>query len=113
MDYRLIEYLYSIPSDYKIRKGYTKAILRDGLDGILPETIQKRKSKLGFSTPQEIWMTGKLRPFFESYFEKMQNPYFDSEAISDGFKGYPKNGISSDFFFRLYSFDNWYQKNFN
>ncbi len=113
MDYRLVEFLYSISSDYKIRKGYTKAILRDGLDGILPKAIQNRKSKLGFSTPQDIWMTGKLKLLFEDYFAKMQNPYFETKAIYESFKKYPENGVSSDFFFRIFCFDKWYQKHFN
>ena len=113
MDYRLIEYLYSIPSDYKIRKGYTKAILRDGLDGILPKAIQNRKSKLGFTTPQDMWMSGNLRSLFQDHFKTMKNPYFETESIYESFNKYPENGISSDFFFRIYCFDKWYQKNFS
>lgn len=113
MDYRLVEFLYSISSDYKIKKGYTKAVLRDGLEGILPRAIQKRKSKLGFSTPQEVWMTGKLKPLFKDYFAKMKNPYFDKKNIYESFNAYPENRVSSDFFFRIYCFDKWYQKHFN
>jgi len=113
MDYRLVEFLYSISSDYKIRKGYTKAVLRDGLDGVLPKKIQKRKSKLGFSTPQEVWMTGKLKSLFKDHFANMQNPYFETKNIIKSFDEYPNNDISSDFFFRIYCFDKWYQKHIN
>lgn len=113
MDYRLIEYLYSISADFKIRKGYTKAIMRDALDGILPKAIQKRKSKLGFETPQDVWMSGKLSNYFTNYFQKMDNPYFDTKEIQEAFNGYPNNRISSELFFRIYCFDKWYQKHFS
>ena len=112
MDYRLVEFLYSISSDFKIRKGFTKAVLRDALKGMLPIEIQKRKSKLGFSTPQDIWMNDKLRTYFEKYFNEMKNPYLDSKEIYASFKTYPSNKVSSDLFFRIYCFDNWYQKHF-
>ncbi len=113
MDYRLVEFLYSISSDFKIRKGYTKWILRDALKGILPDEIRKRKSKLGFSTPQDVWMQDKLKPFFADYFRTMKNPYFDATSISNSFDEFPKNKISSNFYFRIYCFDRWYQMHFN
>ena len=113
MDYRLVEFLYSIDSDHKIKDGYTKAIMRDALDGILPEMIQKRKSKLGFSTPQEIWMGGKLKPFFVDYFSHMKNPYFNIGEIVHAFSSYPGNNISSDFFFRIFCFCQFYKKHFD
>lgn len=113
MDYRFVEFLYSIPSDFKIRKGYTKAILRDSLKGTLPKSIRKRISKLGFATPQEVWMENGLRSYFQNYFEQLDNPYFEKEQIVDLFKKYPQSGIFSNaFFFRVYCFDKWYQLNF-
>jgi len=112
LDYRLVEFLYSVSSDFKIRKGFTKAILRDALKDLLPVEIRKRKSKLGFSTPQDIWMNDKLRIYFEKYFSEMKNPYFNSKEILNSFKKYPSNKVSSDLFFRIYCFDCWYQKHF-
>lgn len=56
IDYRLVELVYSMPSEYKIKHGITKRVLRDGLNGILPNKIKNRMSKLGFVTPEEIWL---------------------------------------------------------
>lgn len=56
LDYRLVQKIYSMPIHYKIRKGITKAVMRDGLKGILPEKIKNRTSKLGFVTPEEKWI---------------------------------------------------------
>lgn len=56
LDYRLVEAIYSMPLNYKIKRGVTKAVMREGLKDILPEKIRKRYSKLGFVTPEEQWI---------------------------------------------------------
>jgi asparagine synthase (glutamine-hydrolysing) len=45
-----------LPDDYKIHNGQTKYVLREGLKDILPEKIYSRNSKLGFATPEEVWV---------------------------------------------------------
>lgn len=54
-DYRLVDYVFSLPTVYKIRKGWTKWILRMAVQDLLPEEIVWRKDKLGFATPP--WVT--------------------------------------------------------
>ncbi len=50
LDYRLVEFLFTLPDEWKIRGVTTKYILREALQGILPETIRTRKDKIGFKT---------------------------------------------------------------
>ena len=54
IDKNVVEYLYSIPSKELINSGFNKSILRDAMKNVLPDKIRKRKSKLGFSTPNQI-----------------------------------------------------------
>ncbi len=56
LDYRLVEYVLGLPDDYRIAGGVTKRILRDAMRGILPERVRMRMDKLGFVTPEEIWL---------------------------------------------------------
>ena len=56
LDYRLVEAIYAMPFEYKLREGVTKAVLREGLQGVLPEKVQNRYSKLGFVTPEDQWI---------------------------------------------------------
>ncbi len=56
LDYRLVEFAYSLPDDYLDFQGETKRILRYGLKDILPEKIKNRKDKNGFLTPEESWV---------------------------------------------------------
>jgi asparagine synthase (glutamine-hydrolysing) len=55
LDPRLVEYCIGLPSSYKIKNGYTKAVLRDAISE-LPESIRLRKNKMGFVAPDPIWV---------------------------------------------------------
>lgn len=64
LDYRLVEFLSSIPSCYKIRDGWTKYIARLAFDKKLPDSIVWRKDKMGWPIPQEKWFKGNLKSWF-------------------------------------------------
>lgn len=63
LDYRFVEYVASLPLNQKIRGGVTKIALRNAIKGIVPESIRCRMDKMGFVTPEEVWMREDLRPF--------------------------------------------------
>ncbi len=62
LDHRLVEFIFGLPSRLKIRNGYTKRVLRDSMEGVIPEKIRWRTSKLGFATPERKWQKTVLRP---------------------------------------------------
>ena len=68
LDYRLIEYTLSLPSDVIIRNGMTKYILRESMKGILPERIRLRQDKIGFATPEDDWFR---LPEFQRYTKEL------------------------------------------
>jgi len=55
VDYRLVEFVYALPSHYKVNNAVTKYILRESLKDIIPSKIGNRYDKLGFATPQGRW----------------------------------------------------------
>ena len=57
MDYRLVEYALSANISHKIHQGWTKYLLRDAMNGILPNAITWRKDKIGFAAPQNSWLS--------------------------------------------------------
>jgi asparagine synthase (glutamine-hydrolysing) len=65
MDYRLIEFLSSIPAAYKMHHGWTKYIARLAFDGKLPDEIVWRKDKMGWPIPEKFWFLGPLRSWIE------------------------------------------------
>ena len=70
MDYRLVEFLASIPGCYKIHRGWTKYIARLAFDKKLPDEIVWRKDKMGWPIPEEYWFRGGLREWFNETREK-------------------------------------------
>lgn len=51
LSHELVEFVFSLPSSYKIHDIWTKAILRYSLNDLLPEEITWRKEKVGFEPP--------------------------------------------------------------
>jgi asparagine synthase (glutamine-hydrolysing) len=45
MDKRLVEYCLALPSSQKLNQGWSRAVMRHGMEGILPPEIQWRGSK--------------------------------------------------------------------
>ena len=56
LDYRLVEFAVNCPADLKLRDGWSKWLLRNAMQGILPEKVRLRKTKLGFDAPDAAWM---------------------------------------------------------
>ena len=61
LDYRLVEFVYGLGPELKIRNGWTKAVLREALDRVLPSEVCWRADKMGFVTPEDIWFRTSLR----------------------------------------------------
>lgn len=62
LDYKLLEFSMSIPSNFKIKNNVRKYILKKALSGILPDDILNR-NKMGFSIPLIYWFRNELRGF--------------------------------------------------
>ena len=56
LSHELVEFLFSLPSDFKIRQGWTKWTLRKAMENSLPSSITWRTDKVGLEPPQQSWM---------------------------------------------------------
>jgi asparagine synthase (glutamine-hydrolysing) len=56
LDFRLVEFLAGLPDGMKLQRGITKTVLREAMRGVLPEAIRTRGDKMGFVTPEEVWL---------------------------------------------------------
>lgn len=64
LDHELLELAMTIPSDFKIRAGRGKWILRQAFAPELPAAVSRR-AKQGFEIPVDDWLRGRLREVFE------------------------------------------------
>ncbi len=60
LSHELVEFLFTLPANYKIQDGWTKWLLRKAMDKRLPDSITWRKDKIGYEPPQEQWMTNPI-----------------------------------------------------
>lgn len=59
LDYRLIEYAFTLSHHYKIRGSTTKWLLSNVAKNVLPTEVLNRKDKMGFTTPAHEWILQK------------------------------------------------------
>ncbi|RYY41623.1 MAG: asparagine synthase (glutamine-hydrolyzing) [Chitinophagaceae bacterium] len=52
----LVQFLFTLPANFKIREGRTKWILRKAMEGIVPDEVLWQPRKTGFEPPQARWM---------------------------------------------------------
>jgi asparagine synthase (glutamine-hydrolysing) len=81
MDYRLVEYVYSLPVESKVGGGYTKRVLREAMQGIVPDEIRLDKRKIGFNAPIVDWYTGPLKEWMHDW---MSSQVFQSADFFNG-----------------------------
>ena len=81
LDYRILQFAFSIPSSSKVRNGYAKAIVRDALKGIIPEKVRTRKDKIGFNSPIDVW--ARKKEFKEWLNDEMNSIDFNNSATID------------------------------
>ena len=59
LDHEIVEFVSSLPANYKIRNGEGKFILKKVMEDLLPQEIIYRK-KMGFTMPTQRWFAGEL-----------------------------------------------------
>lgn len=60
MDHPLVEWIASLPSHLKVRRGESKFLLKKSMEQYLPHALMYRP-KMGFSVPLASWFRGPLR----------------------------------------------------
>jgi len=66
LDTNIVDFAFSLPSDFKVKDGKNKRILRDAFSKLLPDEILKR-SKHGFEVPMNKWFKTDMRPMIDRY----------------------------------------------
>ena len=61
LDHELVEFIFSLPIDQKIKGGWNRAVYRNAMKGRMPEKNRLRRSKIGFTNPDITWMKEKAR----------------------------------------------------
>lgn len=118
LDYRLVEYVASLPGNYKIHNNITKYILKEAARGYLPDDVIYRP-KEGFVLPIYDWMQSEYKEYAydtlnEATIKRMD--IFDYAYVSNLLNGYYENPEycpqTAALIWNLIMFTNWYQTYF-
>jgi asparagine synthase (glutamine-hydrolysing) len=60
LDYRLVEFVFSLPDEQRLEGATTKAIMRRALRDRLPPAVLARQDKMGFETPVDVWLRSRF-----------------------------------------------------
>ncbi|MCX6731960.1 MAG: asparagine synthase (glutamine-hydrolyzing) [Candidatus Roizmanbacteria bacterium] len=90
LDFRLLKFIFSLSDKAIIWNGWNKYILRKATEDILPSVINKRRNKIGFTTPEHEWFLKEhkaIREYFtsESFISKT---YLNQAELVMEFDGY-------------------------
>ena len=76
LDYRLVEFVFSLPSSYKLRAGKGKLLLKSAFPDFLPpRTVRRRKH--GFVLPIARWLRQDLKDYVHDLFASNEDPFYD------------------------------------
>lgn len=86
MDWRLVCMGFSLGAEAKIGGGYTKRVLRDAMAGLMPDTVRRRRSKLGFNSPMIEWLNGGMSNLVREVVTHRlwrESPFWDGPGLGD------------------------------
>mgnify|MGYP003705918401 CR=1 FL=1 len=114
MDYRLVEFVFTLPSSYKIRNGLGKHIHREAMKGVVPDFILKNQIKFGFDTPLLHLFSIDGEDSASSILLSdrcLKRGLFNKEAIIDALEKQRTNGKNySRYLFRMLSVELWFRE---
>jgi glycosyltransferase involved in cell wall biosynthesis len=106
LDYRLVEFTFSLPTRQKFEHGLSKQVYRRALDGILPDTIRDRLKKLGFATAEEDWLRGAAKGSFARKFAAIPDsaPY-SRHYVEDLYRGILAGAAYDPMLWKVYNLE--------
>ncbi|MEM3067742.1 MAG: asparagine synthase (glutamine-hydrolyzing) [Thermoplasmata archaeon] len=79
LDHKLVDFTFTLPTNFKFKIGFSKYILRKVISSYLPPEVVWRPEKVGYEPPQEHWLN---KTEINNIINK-QAKYFGIEEIKD------------------------------
>jgi len=88
LDQELVEHILRLPARAIIHHGWSRAVLRQALHGVLPRKVERRRKKIGFTTPEFRWYR-RQRAVLQSLMRSpsfTRRPYWKGAAVGEAFR---------------------------
>jgi asparagine synthase (glutamine-hydrolysing) len=116
LDYRLVEHIFSLPISMIVRDGWAKWVFRKAMAGHLPAEVQWRKDKMGFVTPEGVWLRQGKQRLVEALSGRLASEQFlDTKHVRERLDDYVKTTDDTARFtdvFRWYILETWMRRMF-
>lgn len=100
IDYRYLEEVVQLSPTDKIKKGYTKYLLREKMEGTIPDKVVWRRNKNGWSSPAARWVERFKKEEVEEMLHKpVSEKYFNMRQIKRQWRINPTGKDVEAFFF--------------
>ncbi len=100
LDFRLVEFAFAQPYEYKIKNGIQKYLLRELVSEYLDDSITN-SPKRPLQTPQREWLANELSDYVESKIENLKDSdfssWFDINEMSNEWQKYKDGDNDSSF----------------
>jgi asparagine synthase (glutamine-hydrolysing) len=111
LDPNLVRLLWSLDDTAILHRGWNKRALRDATRTLLPALVNRRRNKIGFTTPEDAWFTRIKNDVYRIFASESfgSRPYFDQAAVVDEFNAYlaGRSGAETMMFWRLLNMELW------
>ena len=110
IDYRIVEFAIALDGKYKIRRQWTKWIVRKACRKYLPKEIARRRDKMGFPAPFSRWLREgnnkeKIREIIYAFGNRSIVP---EETIDKYYKAHiDEKADFSTILYRFYAMELW------
>jgi asparagine synthase (glutamine-hydrolysing) len=97
LSHELIDFIFTLPANFKINNGWTKYTMRNTFD-ILPNEIKWRKDKIGYEPPQKSWMENEnfKEKIYQSRLKLISNGYINKNYKVKDIKALDAQDISNN-----------------
>ncbi len=106
LDYRLVEWAFSLAPELKIEDGVTKRIERLSVSSYSPLSIVRSKDKKGFISPQEQWQKNELQEWIQERLDIRKYSFIDQNSFSQSFSKSGGEWLK----WRFACFNEWYDQ---
>jgi len=107
----LLRTLWAVDNSAILHAGWNKRALRDATAGLLPPVVNRRRKKIGFTTPEDAWFA-QIAPQVMDIFSAPSfgaRPYFRQSAVVRAFRQFMvgRSTVETMTFWRMLNLELW------
>ena len=107
LDYRVVEFAFTMPMEFLIRDGWMKWLLRRAMEDLLPPEVIWRRQKMGFPFPMREWL-GRSKTSLLTMIAPLDCPYLDMRKLRDEYEALRRR--NPQYLWNLLSIALWWKR---